>query len=107
MSVRLFNDKHIIDHNYNYNYNFKLYYRLVLYDIFLHIVLIMHLSVFLFLYSCILYFYDERCKMNFPVRDNTVLLYCIVLYLVKSCLKRCRVILVRFDNKQHSRVHLC
>ena len=28
---------------------------------------------------CILYFYDdERCKMNFPVRDNKVLLYCIV-----------------------------
>ena len=25
---------------------------------------------------CILYFYDdERCKMNFPVRDNKVLLY--------------------------------
>ena len=25
---------------------------------------------------CILYVYDdERCKMNFPVRDNTVLLY--------------------------------
>ena len=28
---------------------------------------------------CILYFYDdERRKMNFPVRDNKVLLYCIV-----------------------------
>ena len=30
-----------------------------------------------------LYFYDdERCKMNFPVRDNKVLLYCIVLYCI-------------------------
>ena len=39
----------------------------------------MNLSVFLFLYSCILYVYDERCKMNFPVRDNKVLLQYIVL----------------------------
>ena len=43
----------------------------------------MNLSVFLFIYSTIkLYFfifYDERCKMNFPVRDNKVLLYCITL----------------------------
>ena len=32
---------------------------------------------------CILNFYDdERCKMNFPVRDNKVLLYCIVLYCI-------------------------
>ena len=31
----------------------------------------------------ILYFYDdERCKMNFPVWDNKVLLYCIVLYCI-------------------------
>ena len=30
-------------------------------------------------FFCIFYFYDdERCKMNFPVRDNKVLLYCIV-----------------------------
>ena len=34
---------------------------------------------------CILYFYDdERCKMNFPVRDNKVLLYCIVYCIVFS-----------------------
>ena len=42
----------------------------------------MNLSVFLFLYSCILYFYDERCKINFPVQDNKVVLYCIVLYCI-------------------------
>ena len=36
----------------------------------------------LFLYSCILYFYDERFKIFFLVRDNTVLLYCIVLYCI-------------------------
>ena len=27
-------------------------------------------------------FYDEHCTMNFPVRDNKVLLYCIVLYCI-------------------------
>ena len=36
------------------------------------------MCIFKLLHSCILYFYDERCKMNFPVRDNKVLLYCIV-----------------------------
>ena len=40
------------------------------------------ISIFFISLLCILYFYDdERCKMNFPVRDNKVLLYCIVLYL--------------------------
>ena len=39
------------------------------------------ISIFFISLLCILYFYDnERCKMNFPVRDNKVLLYCIVLY---------------------------
>ena len=42
----------------------------------------MNLSVFLFLYSCILYFYDEHFKINFPVMDNAILLYCIVLYCI-------------------------
>ena len=37
------------------------------------------ISIFFISLLCILYFYDdERCKMNFPVRDNNVLLYCIV-----------------------------
>ena len=41
------------------------------------------LAFFLISLLCILYFYDdERCKMNFPVRDNKVLLYCIVLYCI-------------------------
>ena len=41
------------------------------------------ISIFLISLLCILYFYDnERCKMNFPVRDNKVLLYCIVLYCI-------------------------
>ena len=32
---------------------------------------------------CIFYFDDDdRCKMNFPVRDNNALLYCIVLYCI-------------------------
>ena len=37
---------------------------------------------------CILYFYDDkRCKMNFPVWDNKVLLYCIVKRLdVTTCI---------------------
>ena len=38
--------------------------------------------IFILLYSCILYCYDERCKMNNPVRDNKVLLYYIVLYCI-------------------------
>ena len=44
----------------------------------------MNLLAFFFIsLLCILYFYDdERCKMNFPVRDNKVLLYCIVLYCI-------------------------
>ena len=38
------------------------------------------ISIFFISLLCILYFYDdERCKMNFSVRDNKVLLYCIVL----------------------------
>ena len=41
------------------------------------------ISIFFISLLCILYFYDdERCKMNFPVRDNKVLLYCIVLYCI-------------------------
>ena len=34
--------------------------------------------------SLLLYFifYDERCKINFPVRDNKVLLYCIALHCI-------------------------
>ena len=41
------------------------------------------ISIFYISLLCILYFYDdERCKMNFPVRDNKVLLYCIVLYCI-------------------------
>ena len=37
------------------------------------------ISIFFISLLCILYFYDdERCKMNFPVRDNKVLLYCIL-----------------------------
>ena len=36
------------------------------------------ISIFISL-LCILYFYDdERCKINFPVWDKKVLLYCIV-----------------------------
>ena len=43
----------------------------------------MDLFAFLISLLSILYFYDdERCKMNFPVRDNKVLLYCIVLYCI-------------------------
>ena len=41
----------------------------------------MNLSVFLFLYSFILNFYDEHCKMNLRVRDNKVVLYCVVMVL--------------------------
>ena len=44
----------------------------------------MNLSVFLFLCS-ILYFYDEHCKMNSPVREikfYCIVLYCIVLYCI-------------------------
>ena len=51
----------------------RLYYSLAC----LHTVLIMNLFLFLFLYSCILYFYDERCKMNFPV-----VLHCIIILLI-------------------------
>ena len=41
------------------------------------------ISIFFISLLCILYFYDdERCQMNFPVRDNNVLLYCIVLYCI-------------------------
>ena len=41
------------------------------------------ISIFFISLLCILYFYDdERCKMNFPVWDNKVLLYCIVLYCI-------------------------
>ena len=41
------------------------------------------ISIFFISLLCILYFYDdERCKINFPVRDNKVLLYCIVLYCI-------------------------
>ena len=47
---------------------------------------------------CILYFYDDECcKMNFPVRNNKVLLYCIVLYcivfIVLCCVVLCCVVL--------------
>ena len=46
----------------------------------------MNLFVFLFLYSVFYILYDdERCKINFPVRDNKVfciVLYCIVLYCI-------------------------
>ena len=41
------------------------------------------ISIFFISLLCVLYFYDdERCKMNFPVRDNNVLLYCIALYCI-------------------------
>ena len=39
------------------------------------------ISIFILRYTCI-FFYDERCKKNFPVRDNKVILYCIVLYCI-------------------------
>ena len=38
------------------------------------------ICIFILLYSCIFYFYDERCKINFAIRDNKVLLYCIVMF---------------------------
>ena len=48
----------------------KLYYRFVL-----DFIMIYNEFIFISL-LCILYFYDdERCKMNFPVRNNNVLLY--------------------------------
>ena len=51
------------------------------YDWCSHTVLIMNLFAFFIYLLCVLYFYDdERCKMNFLVRDNKVLLYYIVLY---------------------------
>ena len=47
----------------------------------------------------ILYFYDdERCKMNFPDRDNTVLFYCIVLTIVSIRAKNC--IPIGLNSKQ-------
>ena len=38
------------------------------------------MNLFAFFYFTTLNFFydDERCKINFPVRDNKVLLYCIV-----------------------------
>ena len=43
------------------------------------------ISIFFISLLCILYFYDdERCKMNFPVRDNKVLLYCILYCIVHT-----------------------
>ena len=52
-------------------------------NVYIYTVLIMNLSVFLY-FSTPVFFYDERCKMNFPFRDNTVLLYCIVSYSIVS-----------------------
>ena len=40
------------------------------------------MNLFLFLYSVFFFYDDERWKMNFPVQDNKVLLYCIVLYCI-------------------------
>ena len=39
-------------------------------------------------------FYDKRCKMNFPVRDNKVVLCCVVLCcVVLCCVVLCCVVL--------------
>ena len=70
-----------------FNFNFKI----ILYNLSCILLWLMFtycfnnefISIFIISLLCILYLYDdERCKMNFPVRDNKVLLYCIVLYCI-------------------------
>ena len=42
---------------------------------------------------CILYVYDdERCKINFPDRDNKGILYCIALLLLYSADYICLIV---------------
>ena len=68
-----------------FNFNFKIILQnlscILLWLMFTYCFNNEFISIFFISLLCILYFYDdERCKINFPVRDNKVLLYCIVLY---------------------------